>query len=423
MNGRDTERSRRLEAGNPDARPTFSSNLRRAFWFLCVGTFSLVLIPARFLPATRAEGHTSAPPLRLLISLQKAFEAEPEAARIYLQIHNSSSQAVWLYRRAHGPHPVEQIVSEENKPTETTGGSTVQVHLHPADSRVVSSIVSPAEGKVLEYVLMPKPRLVKVEPGSDYKETSIVRLQPALADGDKPIWGNYQLTVDYSAAYSNADDFERTLGVNLWQGEVTSNTIPVDLRPPLPDSTGVLTGTALNKDLQPRAGMRVSLQDEQGLLIDQVTTGVDGKFSFQHLPLVLYWVTGRQEGATEDTVTYRHQDLTRSAPSGDVQLVFYPEEITDAKKLVHKPVLIRVVDPQGKPEGGIELDATFSNGDIVDDVKAASDPDGTAMMELLPGREAVSLKKHGCAEQVERADVVPGSGTDGFKFVFECARK
>ncbi len=373
--------------------------------------------------AVPGHGQATSSDLKLLISLQKPFEAEPEAARIYLQIHNSSLQPIWLYRRARGPHPAEKIVSEENQPTETTGGSTVQVHLRLADARVVSSIVSPAEGKVLEYVLMPKPRLVKVEPGSDYKETSIVRLQPAQADGDKPIWGIYQLTVDYSAAYSNADDFERTLGVNLWEGKLTSNTIPVDLRPPLPDSTGVLTGTALNKDLQPRAGMRVSLQDEQGLLIDQVTTGGDGKFSFPHLPPALYWVTGRQEGATEDTVTYRHQNLTRDAPSGDVQLVFYPEEITDAKKLVHKPVLFRVFDPQGKPQGGIELDATFSNGDVVDDVKAASDPDGTAMMELLPGRIAVSLKKHGCAEQVERADVDPGGGTDGFKFVYECAKK
>ncbi len=423
MNHQDTKAPGHAKARDFQRSCAPSRKAHLVAWCLGGGVLFLALIAPLVLPAARAEGQTSAPPLRLLISLQKPFEAEPEAARIYLQIHNSSSQPIWLYRRAHGPHPSEQIISEENQPTETTGGSTVQVHLRSADARAVSSIVSPAEGKVLEYVLMPKPRLVKVEPGSDYKETSIVRLQPAQADGDKPIWGIYQLTVDYSAAYSNAEDIQRTLGVNLWQGKVTSNTIPVDLRPPLPDSTGVLTGTALNKDLRPRAGMRVSLQDEQGLLIDQETTGIDGKFSFQNLPPALYWVTGRQEDATEDTVTYRHQELTRDAPNGDVQLVFYPQEVTDAKKLVHKPVLIRVFDPQGKPEGGIELDATFSNGEIVDDVKAASDPDGTAMIELLPGRIAVSLKKHGCAEQVERADVAPGGGTDGFKFVYECAKK
>ncbi len=381
---------------------------------------------AGFLPllvVVPVHGQSPSPALKVLISLQKPFEAEPEAARIYLQIHNSSSEPVWLYRRAHGPRPMERIVSEENKPTETTGGSIVDVHLRLADQQAAKSIVSPAEGKVLEYVLMPKPRLVKVEPNADYKETSIVRLQPALAEGDKAIWGAYQLTVDYSASFSDAGEFQRNLGVNLWQGQMTSNTIPVDLRPALPDSMGVLTGSALTKDLQPRAGMRVSLQDEKGLLIDQEITGVDGKFSFEHLPLALYWVTGRQEGSTEDTVTYRHQELTRSAPSGDVQLVFYPQEINDQKQLEHKPVLFRVYDPKGQPESGIDLDATFSNGDIIDDVKGAIDSDGTAMLELLPGRNSVSMKKRGCVEQVDRADVSPGLGADSFKLVFDCTKK
>ncbi len=370
-----------------------------------------------------AHGQSASPALKLVISLQKPFEAEPEAARIYLQIHNSSTQPVWLYRRAHGPRPTGPILSEENKPTVTQGGSAVEIYLRLADSQVVKSIVQPAEGKVLEYVLMPKPRLVKLDANDDYKETSIVRLRPALADGDKPIWGTYQLTVVYSATFSNGDEIGRNLGVNLWQGEMTSNAIPVDLRPALPNSTGILSGSALTKDLQPRAGIRVSLQDEQGLLIDQEITGVDGKFSFEHLPLALYWVTGRQEGVTEDTVTYRHQELTQSAPSGDVQLVFYPQEINNQKQMEHKPVLFRVVDPQGNSDGMVDVDATYSNGEIIDDVKGTTDHDGTVMLELLPGRNSVSLKKHGCAEQVERADVDSGLGTDGFKFVFDCAKK
>jgi hypothetical protein len=42
---------------------------------------------------------------------------------------------------------------------------------------------------------------------------------------------------------------------------------------------------------------------------------------------------------------------------------------------------------------------------------------------LLPGRNSFSLKQHGCADQVERADVAPGGGVDSSKFVFDCAKK
>ena len=95
----------------------------------------------------------------------------------------------------------------------------------------------------------------------------------------------------------------------------------------------------------------------------------------------------------------------------------------DPKKLVHRPVLLRVFDPSGQPAAGIELDATFSNGPVLDDVKATTENDGTAVMELLPGRSSLSLNRHGCVEQVERADVAPGVGVDNFKFVFECQKK
>jgi hypothetical protein len=204
---------------------------------------------------------------------------------------------------------------------------------------------------------------------------------------------------------------------------VASNTIPVELRPPLPDSAGVLSGTALGPDLQPRGGIRVSLSDEQGQLIDQQVTGGDGRFSFAHLPLALYWVTGRRDAAAEDTVTFHHEELTGATPSVNTQLVLYPPEIYDAKKLVHKPALLRVFDPGGQPLGGIALDAVFSNGDVLDDVKAVTADDGTAVMELVPGRSSISLKRHGCAEQVDRADVAPGVGVENFKMVFDCVKK
>jgi hypothetical protein len=248
-------------------------------------------------------------------------------------------------------------------------------------------------------------------------------LRPALAEGQKPIWGAYRLTVVYAASFSNGGEFQRNLGTTLWQGELTSNTITIELRPALPDSVGVLGGSTLGPDLQPRAGVRVSLQDEQGQLIDQRVTGGDGRFSFAHLPLALYWVTGRREAATEDTATFRHEELTSATPSVNTQLVFYPQEIYEAKKLVHKPALLRVFDAAGRPLGGIELDAIYSNGQVIDDVKATTGDDGMAAMELLPGRSSVSLKRRGCAEQVERADVTAGIGVENFKFVFDCVKK
>ncbi len=299
----------------------------------------------------------------------------------------------------------------------------MEVKLQPADAKAATTVSSPAQATVLEYVDMPKPRLVKLAAGGDYEETSIVHLQPALAEGQKPIWGSYQLTVVYGASFSNGDEFQRNLGATLWRGEVTGNTIPIELRPALPDSVGVLSGTALGPDLQPRGGIRVSLSDEQGQLIDQQVTGGDGRFSFTHLPPALYWVTGRRDAAAEDTVTFRHEELTRATPSVNTQLVLYPPEIYDAKKMVHKPALLRVFDPGGQALGGIALDAVFSNGDVLDDVKAVTGDDGMAVMDLLPGRSSVSLKRHGCAEQVDRADVAPGEGAENFKFVFDCVKK
>ncbi len=376
-----------------------------------------------FLPVAPARGQTNAPALQLVITMGQQFVAQPEAARIVLHIHNPTQQTLWLYRRAKGKRPPEERVYDEKRPVETTGGSTVEVRLQPVDAKAAPAVVTPAVGTILEYVDMPKPRLAKLTAGGDYEETSIVHVQPALAEGEKPIWGAYRLAVAYGASFSNGEEFQRNLGATLWQGEVTSNTITVELRPSLPDSVGVLNGSTLGPDLQPRYGIRVSLSEEQGKLIDQQVTGTDGRFSFAHLPMALYWVTGRLEGAKEDTVTFHHEELTRANPSANTQLVFYPPEIYEAKKLVHKPALLRVFDSGGQPVGGVDLDAIFSNGDVIDDVKAVTGDDGITAVELLPGRNSMSLKRHGCAEQVERADVAPGVGVDNFKFVFDCVKK
>jgi len=374
------------------------------------------------LPAA-ARGQASPTDLKLLISPQQPVVTAPDAARIVLHIHNAGSQTLWLYRRAKGKRAPGDVPSDESKPAQSTGSSAVEVKLQPADAQATQAAVSPATATVLEYVQMPKPRLVKVAAGGDYQEVSILHLVPAMAEGQKPIWGAYRLTATYAASFSNGEQFQRALSTSLWQGEVTSNTVNIELRPPLPDSKGVVSGTTMRKELQPLGGIRVSLQDEQGQLVDQQVTGGDGQFTFAHLPLTLYWVTGRREDAAEDTVTFRHEELTSAAPSASDQLVIYPQEIYEAKKLVHKPVLLRVFDGGHEPMGGLGIDALFSNGEIIDEVKTTTGGDGTAPMELLPGRSTVSLSQHGCRDQVERVEVTPGSGVDGFRFVFSCEKK
>ena len=142
-----------------------------------------------FLPAARVRGQTNPSSLNLLISMKQQFVAEPEAARIVLHLHNPTRQTLWLYRRARAKQPPVEIVYDEKRPPETTGGSTVEVRLQPADARSAQAAASPAEATVFEYVGMPKPRLVKLPAGGDYEETSIVHLKPALAEGEKPISG------------------------------------------------------------------------------------------------------------------------------------------------------------------------------------------------------------------------------------------
>jgi hypothetical protein len=365
----------------------------------------------------------SSPELKLLISIEQQTLTEPLPARITLHLHNASPHTLWLYRRARAKRPPVERVYDENRPAETSGGSTLEVKLQPADAAVAQAATSPAEGMALEYVGLPKPKLVKLAAGDDYEEKAILPLRPALAEGHKPIWGAYRLAVIYGAGFSNADEFQRNLGATLWQGEVTSNVLTIELRGAPGGAVGVAAGSAVGADLQPRTAIRISLSDEQERLIDQQITGPDGRFSFDHLRLGLYWVTARHEGASEDTAVFQHVELTSATPSVGMQLVLYPPEIYEPQKLLHKPALFKIVDTSGQPADKVTLDATWANGSVLDDVKAATADDGMAVMELIPGRNFVALKRRGCHEQQERADVAPGEGADSFKLVFDCPRK
>jgi hypothetical protein len=378
---------------------------------------------APLLSAAPAQSETNPPELKLLISIEQQTIVEPYPARITLNLHNASSHTLWVCRRARAKRPPVERVYDESRPAETSGESTLEVKLEPTDAKAAQAAASSAEGTALENVGMPKLKLVRLAAGEDYEEKAILHLRPALAEGQKPLWGAYQLAVVYAASFSNADEIQHNLDATLWQGEATSNVLTIELRPAPAGAVGAVTGSAVGPDLRPRSAVRISLSDEQERLIDQQITGPEGSFSFGHLPLGLYWVTGRYDSSTEDTAVFRHVELTSETPRGDTQLVLYPPEIHEPQKLLHKPVLFRIIDASGQAVDKVTLDATWSNGTVVDDVKTSTDDDGMAVMELLPGRNFVTLKRHGCHEQQERADVAPGEGVDGFKVVSDCPKE
>jgi hypothetical protein len=71
----------------------------------------------------------------------------------------------------------------------------------------------------------------------------------------------------------------------------------------------------------------------------------------------------------------------------------------------------------------VGLEITWANGDLVENVKGETGGDGTVALELIPGRNFVTLKRRGCPKQDERADVAAGGGIDGFEYTLGCAKK
>ena len=348
-------------------------------------------------------------PLKLLISVEQQAITAPYPARLTLHLYNAGPQPLWLYRRARG---------------QATEGSSAEARFEPIGAAGSAEVTAPAQSKFFESVGLPRPRLVRVAPGEDYTEKATLEINPASrgASGEgSPVWGRYRLSVTYRAKYSNADDIQRLLGVVLWQGEVTSNTIELELQ--LPAGEGSIAGTVL--DVQGRAfsGALATLSDQEDRLVNQVLTDFEGRFSFTHLPFGDYWVTARRPEATEDTVVFRHLRLASAEPTRTLELVMLPREIYEPQYLLHKPVLFRVTDSAGRPLDKVSLEAVWSSGTVLDNVKGQVFDDGTVALELIPGRNFVTLKRRGCPKEDHRADVALGGGIDGFKLTSECAEK
>ena len=250
-----------------------------------------------------------------------------------------------------------------------------------------------------------------------------MRLTPALSEVQKPIWGTYRLSITYKAQHSNAEEIQRNLKVRVWQGEVSSDAIEIQLQPSSPESRGQVSGTVNTPDSVPIRDAIVSLTDHAERLMDQTTSDPEGRYSFSGLPPGLYWITVRRDGATEDTAVFRHVQLTPSEASVTQELVMIPAEIYESQKMLHKPVLFRITDSAGRPLERVGLEITWSNGPVLENVKGETGSDGAVALELIPGRNFVTLKRRGCPKQEERADVAAGEGIDGFEFTLECAKK
>ena len=360
-------------------------------------------------------------PLKFLISIEQQSIPAPFPARITLHLHNVGNETVWLYRHARSKLPTPRPLEEDAGP-QTTGGSMLTVKLEPA-SAGQAAIMNPGQGEVLESVGLPKPKLVRLSPLEDYEEKTTIRLTPALSQEQKPIWGTYRLSLTYTAQYSNAEAIQRNLKLTVWQGEVSSEAIEIQLQPPSPDSRGQVSGKVTTHDSFPIRDAIVSLADHAERLVAQTTSDPDGQYSFSNLPPDLYWITAHRAGATEDTVVFRHVQLTPSEASATQQMVLIPAEIYQAQKMLHKPVLFHITDNAGRAAEQVGLEVTWSNGTMVENVKGETGSDGAVALEVIPGRNFVTLKRHGCPKQEERADVAIGEGIDGFEYTLECAKK
>jgi Carboxypeptidase regulatory-like domain len=342
--------------------------------------------------------------LKLLISVEQQNLTAPYPIRATLHLHNSGQQAIWIYRPVREP---------------TGNGSALEVRLAPAGE---AAVAAPGRGIVFERSGFPNPRLVRIDPGEDYEEKTTLKIVPDRTgtNGEgEPVWGRYRLTATYSAQYPNAATLQRILGLDLWEGEVKSNAIEIEVQAPA--GKGRISGRVVTKESQPIIGGVVTLTDEQERLVDQTRTDLDGRYAFDELPWGVYWVVVRRKSYPENTVQFRHIEVTLEEPQGTMDFLILPREIYEARDLLHKPVLFRVVDSQERPMDNVRLETVWSNGRVLETVKEDVAADGTAAMQLLPGRHYMTLKRRGCGKQDQRIDVAEGEGIDGFIFHYDCA--
>jgi hypothetical protein len=384
----------------------------------------------------QGQSPASAPAAKLVVTLTLEHNtiAQPFPARITLHFRNAGPDALWLYRHVRDPQDLDraqrrtaQLTSNSGPASgnASAGGSSLMVRLEPAATQgsQAPTWTQPPSGSVMASVGMPHPRLVKLAPGGDDTEGAVLALKPGIVSqggGDTPIWGHYHLSLIYKASYSNGDALSRDLGVDIWQGEASSNTVAVDLEPAPSFASGSISGRVMNTNGQTLPGMQVSLTDSESHVISQIITGVDGNFGFDHLPWGTYWATARPLLAMDVTAAYDHADLRTDAPRATVNLVPIETEAYEPKQVWHKPVLLKVTSSGGAPLGGVSVEALYTSGTVAENVKGETDSDGALALDLIPGRNLITLKHRKCASHDQRIDVAEGDGIDGDILQYDC---
>jgi carboxypeptidase family protein len=346
--------------------------------------------------------------LKLLLTLESPSITYPFPARAILHLVNGGTKPVWLYHRARNGIP---DASGEGPTLALRFGTTAQ------------SNSEKGEATVLEPTGLPHPKLVRLAPGEEYTEKEVIRLSPAnLGEEGKPapVWGHYRLSATYRAAYSNADEVARMAGVELWQGEVSSGPLEIELA--APRATGSLSGSVLNPDNQRITDALVSLTDGEERLIGQTEPDSNGQFTFPSLPTGVYWVVVERWPRKEQTAEFRRFDLSTESPEASHDFVLAPREIYEPKKILHEPVLFRVTNPAGDALADVEMEITWSSGEVMDNVKARTNAEGLAAVELIPGANFIALKRKGCPEDDQRVNVEARGVVDAFNLVEECQK-
>jgi hypothetical protein len=366
-----------------------------------------------------AQTQDAGQPLQLSISAQSANVVEPFPARLILHFRNSGTQPLWLYR------PVRDAATmSQSALGPSPGGSTLVAHLEPETHTTASASLTPGMGTLLRPAGMPRPKLFRISPGGTYDETLAIQLSPAKQEtgsASQSLWGMYGISVAYSASYANGPNINRDLGVDLWQGSVSSNVVSIHLQ--AASGAASISGTVMNRRMEQDWGILVSLSDWNGHLVEQAVTGNDGGFSFSNLPYGRYWVTVRVPGSKMNTAFFEHADLSPSKPDANLRLIMLPPDEDDAKQLLHKPVLFRVRDNAGHPLANVQLDILWSNGPVMESPKVETNDDGLAEVNLLPGSNYVTIRRRDCPKQDEMVNVDSGPGIDGFPMVSDCSKQ
>lgn len=364
--------------------------------------------------------------LKLLVSVQQSTISASDAVRATLHFHNSGRQTLWLYRPVLGgpPDRISSIpaIPGENGPVQHHSGATLAVHLNALGNSEKGKAAG--SGFAIAPDALPFPRLERLASGGDYTERVNIHIEPtqtAAGDNKQAVWGRYSFSVRYSANYSNAAALARDVGATLWQGQVSSNSITLDLHPSTGQSS--IEGTVLGSIGRPYGGALVTLSDDNESALDQLYSNQEGQFSFTHLPAGRYWITVRQPGSDHDTSVFRHIDLNQPGARATPEIMMIAVRAYKADRVLHKPVLFHIVDSKGHPLAKVRLGILYSSENVIQNLKTQTGDDGSTAISLIPGSNFVTMKSHGCRKEERRADIAPGPGVDGFKFVYECTKK